>query len=142
MELEIAAMELTKRCYCVNPSRKLIFLDLKETIMYTHLTTIKFINTILCVRCPNYSFKCKYGACISYSSRCDGVRQCIDGSDENHECTAATPKPKPTTASHAPPPTVPPSTNSGRYAHFCFWWVGNREFWISQNRYIQLYGCT
>lgn len=34
-------------------------------------------------RCPNYSFRCKYGACVDYNAKCDGKNDCIDGSDEN-----------------------------------------------------------
>ncbi|XP_060836736.1 modular serine protease-like isoform X2 [Rhopalosiphum padi] len=32
--------------------------------------------------CPTYAFKCTYGACINVESICDGVEQCLDGSDE------------------------------------------------------------
>lgn len=37
---------------------------------------------ILHFRCPPYTFKCRYGACISKVNNCDGTAQCIDGSDE------------------------------------------------------------
>lgn len=37
---------------------------------------------ILFNRCPSYSFRCKYGACVDKNYKCDGKRDCVDGSDE------------------------------------------------------------
>ncbi|KAI4480244.1 hypothetical protein M0804_010242 [Polistes exclamans] len=32
--------------------------------------------------CPSNMFRCVYGACINRTSRCNGIKNCIDGSDE------------------------------------------------------------
>lgn len=32
--------------------------------------------------CMAYQFKCSCGVCVSAESRCNGTRECIDGSDE------------------------------------------------------------
>jgi len=34
-------------------------------------------------RCPKYAYRCKYGACVDKSKKCDGKNDCADGSDEN-----------------------------------------------------------
>ncbi|XP_068910164.1 modular serine protease-like isoform X2 [Tenebrio molitor] len=34
-------------------------------------------------RCPLDNFRCYYGACISNKFKCDGIKQCADGSDES-----------------------------------------------------------
>jgi len=34
--------------------------------------------------CSADQFKCKNGHCIDYISRCDGIPDCIDDSDEMH----------------------------------------------------------
>lgn len=33
-------------------------------------------------RCPR-GFRCRYGACVSRESRCNGIYDCADGSDED-----------------------------------------------------------
>lgn len=40
----------------------------------------------LCTRtvCPINKFKCHYGACLDRSKKCNGIRECVDGSDERH----------------------------------------------------------
>lgn len=35
--------------------------------------------------CPEPGFRCDYGACILRMARCDGKRDCVDGSDEKPE---------------------------------------------------------
>lgn len=35
-----------------------------------------------CHRCPTYTYRCSYGACVSRSARCDGRTDCVDASDE------------------------------------------------------------
>ena len=40
------------------------------------------IATICTVSCQSGAFRCNNGTCISSSDRCDGNRDCIDGSDE------------------------------------------------------------
>lgn len=41
-------------------------------------------------RCPNYAFRCKYGACVKKNAKCNGENDCIDGSDENlPECRSS-----------------------------------------------------
>lgn len=34
-------------------------------------------------------FKCKYGACIKKSEKCDGIKNCADGSDEVAGCPSS-----------------------------------------------------
>lgn len=48
-------------------------------------------------RCPKYTFKCRYGACINKLSKCNGVNNCIDGSDEDQCSKKPILKPKPPT---------------------------------------------
>jgi len=43
-------------------------------------------HTSIFVRCPNFLFRCKYGACVSKNSKCNGIKDCADGSDETSEC--------------------------------------------------------
>lgn len=33
--------------------------------------------------CPKYAFRCRYGACLPRTIRCNGVEDCVDGSDED-----------------------------------------------------------
>lgn len=35
-------------------------------------------------------FKCKYGACIKKSEKCNGIPNCADGSDEIAGCPGST----------------------------------------------------
>lgn len=62
-------------------------------------------------RCQKNTFRCEYGACVSNSSRCDGIKQCADGSDEKCDKDPVTSKPiitRPTTTtSHNKPTTQP-----------------------------------
>lgn len=32
--------------------------------------------------CPDYAFRCSYGACIDGDAICNGIKDCIDNSDE------------------------------------------------------------
>lgn len=52
--------------------------------------------------CPAYAFRCSYGACVQGNSRCNKIRDCVDGSDEA-DCGY----PVPTT----PTPLAPSSDN-------------------------------
>lgn len=72
-------------------------------------------------RCPEYTLKCNYGACVSKSSRCDGRKQCADGSDElncptnlgptaNKPSQPIVPKPPTSKPTHTTTSTVKPST--------------------------------
>lgn len=66
--------------------------------------------------CPAFTFRCNYGACIDGNLKCNGVRNCADGSDEdNTDCRSSSnpvtdgsnngrpARPKPTTTTIAPP---------------------------------------
>lgn len=33
-------------------------------------------------RCPGFTYKCEYGACVIRDAECDGKIDCADGSDE------------------------------------------------------------
>lgn len=33
-------------------------------------------------RCPTQLYRCSYGACVNRTARCDGLTDCVDGSDE------------------------------------------------------------
>lgn len=61
------------------------------------------------LRCQKYTFQCKYGACVSKESRCDGIRQCADGSDE--VCGTQTTS-KPTTTVRPVDISTKPTTQS------------------------------
>jgi len=37
---------------------------------------------LISVACTSSQWRCRTGDCISYSQRCDGDRECSDGSDE------------------------------------------------------------
>lgn len=40
------------------------------------------------ILCPDYAFRCKYGACINGDAVCNGVQDCVDNSDETQpQCT-------------------------------------------------------
>lgn len=41
------------------------------------------LNTRLFDRCQSYLFRCNYGACVDRNSLCNGIKDCVDGSDEN-----------------------------------------------------------
>ena len=42
-----------------------------------------YIAAIICtVSCQSGAFRCSNGQCVRLSDRCDGVRDCTDGSDE------------------------------------------------------------
>lgn len=42
-----------------------------------------FIVLKIYFRCPPGFIRCKYGACISKSKKCNGISDCIDQSDES-----------------------------------------------------------
>lgn len=33
--------------------------------------------------CPSDKFRCKYGGCVHGKARCNGIKECIDNSDED-----------------------------------------------------------
>lgn len=38
---------------------------------------------MICIyRCPNFTFRCSYGACVDLSAKCNGLQDCADNSDE------------------------------------------------------------
>lgn len=42
--------------------------------------------------CASYAFRCSYGACVDKTAKCNGVKDCVDGSDENlAECNGGVP---------------------------------------------------
>lgn len=57
------------------------------------------------IRCPEWKFKCAYGACIGVNKTCNGQADCADGSDEA-DCPIAT-----TTTRLPPPSTTSPIPN-------------------------------
>lgn len=58
-------------------------------------------------------FKCRYGACISKSDRCNGQQNCADGSDEEGCPSMSITTPafpvRPATVKPKPNPTTPPT---------------------------------
>ena len=44
---------------------------------------VKHTHWVFLVACPDGRFQCGSGECISDSSKCDGDRDCFDGSDES-----------------------------------------------------------
>ena len=61
-----------------NCSKFLIYFDCFNSSSY--IWTL--IATICTVSCQSGAFRCNNGTCISSSDRCDGNRDCTDGSDE------------------------------------------------------------
>lgn len=55
------------------------------------------------IQCPGYTFKCDYGACVNGYAKCDGIKDCVDNSDENNCVTATTKPPVPTLKPTEPP---------------------------------------
>lgn len=55
-------------------------------------------------------FKCKYGACIKKSEKCDGVRNCADGSDEAGCPGSTTDRTRPPIIMTTKPTPLPPIT--------------------------------
>lgn len=54
-------------------------------------------------RCPDYAFRCKYGACVDKTVKCNGKKDCVDGSDENlPECNKNSQRPQQTNATNCP----------------------------------------
>jgi hypothetical protein len=39
--------------------------------------------------CPEYTFRCLYGGCIHQEVVCDGIKDCIDATDEDPDLCAA-----------------------------------------------------
>lgn len=63
-------------------------------------------QTLMNCSCPAFNFRCAYGACIEESLRCNGVRNCADGSDEDQDlCRGGNTSNRMTTES--PNPTRP-----------------------------------
>lgn len=55
------------------------------------LCQVNYTYFILKLRCYKQYFQCRYGACINKTYQCDGLKQCVDGSDELAEiCDGAT----------------------------------------------------
>jgi len=76
---------------------------------------------ILHLRCQKYTFQCNYGACVSKESRCDGIRQCNDGSDEERcESNSNSPSSKPTTTRPVDITTKPTTESNTMYLSFYF----------------------
>lgn len=86
---------------------------------------------ILHIRCPKYTFKCRYGACISKESKCNGVKNCIDGSDEQQCPTKPISKPK-------PPIVVPSNTEANTHFTTESNTQSNTEFNTQFNKYSLL----
>lgn len=41
-------------------------------------------------KCGRFQFQCHSGECIAVYNACDGIPQCVDGSDEGPECPGST----------------------------------------------------
>ena len=46
--------------------------------------TIECLSMMMCAACHENQYRCNNGECISACKRCDGRRQCADGSDETY----------------------------------------------------------
>ena len=46
--------------------------------------TVVFIHAIVSV-CNEKQYRCSYGGCVDHAMKCDGKKDCFDGSDEE-EC--------------------------------------------------------
>lgn len=113
MELEIVRMGLMKLWRYVKQSGELT--SIFKNNLYIQ---IKILNS----RCQKYTFQCKYGACVSKESKCDGIRQCIDGSDEERcESNSNSPSSKPITTARPVDIITKPTTQSNTmYLSFYF----------------------
>lgn len=104
MEFEIVRTGLMKLPRYVKQSGELILIF--KINLYFNLR-------IWNLRCQKYTFQCKYGACVSKESKCDGIRQCIDGSDEERcESNSNSPSSKPITTARPVHITTMPTTHS------------------------------
>ncbi|XP_014285958.1 coagulation factor IX [Halyomorpha halys] len=50
-----------------------------------NVTADESISLCINKRCPKFTFKCAYGACIDKEKKCDGHPDCYDKSDEDEE---------------------------------------------------------
>lgn len=71
--------------------------------------------------CPEKSFRCKYGGCVSERVLCDGFYDCIDGSDESRELCFVLKCPKCLNIVVTCPSLVENNINSNRVSKKCEW---------------------
>lgn len=81
---------------------------IKQLLYYT-----KYFN----LRCQKYTFRCNYGACVSKESKCDGVKQCADGSDEEN-CVDRNPISQPITVKPVNNTTQPTTQSNTKYIFY------------------------